>query len=160
MFVKRLRTQPTMCKFRNLREMTILWPCVFSLGNSGQKKTRQDANITLTSAIGIIRTSEVTKTQIDSLSAGKTIDAIENKTRQPKKITICKFCGYGQLRSKCPIYKKTCKKCGQLNHFMKVCSSKEANAADIGEKDLSIMKQLLIRLVEVGNNQDSWQIEY
>lgn len=88
----------------------ILGQCVFGSRNTRLKeKLLQDVNITFTGAMDIIRASEVTKTQIDNLSAGKTIDAIENKTRPPKKITNCKLCRYDQLRGRCPAYKKTCK---------------------------------------------------
>ena len=43
---------------------------------------------------------------------------------------------------------------------MKVCTSREVIAVDIGEKGTSSMKQLFIGLLEVGNNQDSWLKEY
>ena len=95
-----------------------------------------------------------------TLQKHKTIGAIENLAPQPKKITNYKLRKYDHHSASVQPMKKTCKKCNQLNHFMKVCTSREVIAVDIGEKGSSSMKQLFIGLLEVGNNQDSWLKEY
>ena len=165
MFVKRLKTQAAMCEFGDLRDMMILCRCVFGISNLKLKeKLLQDPGVTLNGAIGLIRASEITKSQIESMSASKSIAAIEKSAPPapaPRKITNCKYCGYDHIKGKCPAYGQACRKCGQKNHFMKVCTStrKEVSTVDVEEGEPS-MNQLFIALVSDDNNQDSWTKEY
>ena len=168
MFVKRLKTQAAMCEFGDMRDMMILCRCVFGIGNAKLKeKLLQDANITLNGAIELIRASEATRSQMDSLSSNRAVAAIEKHaptppSPAPRKVNGCKFCGYDHLRGKCPAYGQTCKKCGQRNHFMKVCSSnrKEVGTVELGEEGPVNMNRLFIGVIADGNNEDSWFQEY
>ena len=38
-------------------------------------------------------------------------------------ITNCNFCGGSHAKRQCPAFKKSCKNCGKINHFAKVCRS-------------------------------------
>ena len=105
MFVKRLKTQAVMCEFGDLRDM-ILCRCVFGISNLKLKeKLLQDPGATLNGAIGLIRASEITKSQKESMSASKSIAAIEKSALPapaPRKITNCKYCCYDHIKGKCP----------------------------------------------------------
>ena len=159
MFVKRLKTQAAMCDFGELRDMMILCRCVFGIGNFKLKeKLLQNPDIALPGAIEMIRASEVTKSQLESLGASKTVAAVDKEmppTPAPRKLS-CKYCGYDHVKGKCPAYSKTCRKCNGKNHFASVCNStrKEINTIADGTKELS-MSDLFVGMV-TGKAKDSW----
>ena len=63
--------------------------------------------------------------------------AIFNKDKPPthdkhkKDSSKCKFCGYNHSRGKCPVYCKTCAKCGKRNHFATVCKLSEDSTSSL-----------------------------
>ena len=36
----------------------------------------------------------------------------------------CRYCGGTHVSKQCPVYGKTCTRCGKMGHFQKVCQSK------------------------------------
>lgn len=147
--------------------MMILCRCV--LGISGTKlkeKLLQKPEITLVRAIDLLRASQVTNVQLASLSASKSVvvglvEKTTTPTPAPRKISTCKFCGYDQIRGKCPAYGQKGRRCGRKNHFRKVCSSsrKEVNTVCMHNEDPD-MNQLFVGIVGDENCDVSWSKNY
>lgn len=170
MFVKRMRTQSAKCEFGEMKEMMMLCRCAFGITNAKLKeKLLQDPDITLARAINIIRASEVTKSQLESISGAKSISAVSETpnprappTPAPRKIS-CKFCAYDHVRGKCPAWGQTCRKCGEKNHFIKVCPKKEVSSVNSNttEANSPALKDYFIGMIEGKNHSDvTWNKQY
>ena len=171
MFVKRLRTQAAKCEFGDMKDMMMLCRCAFGISDPRLKeKLLQDSDITLSRAINMIRASEVTKAQLQTLTTEKAINVVADVRPKsdsqpipaPRKFK-CKFCTYEHLRGKCPAYGKECRKCKKLNHFAKACESKEVNAvtaSDSRDEHTVQMNQLFIGAVEDEDTNGNWMKEY
>ena len=110
-------------------------------------KTRllREHNLTLETAVKIVKTQEMADKRIQTLLAttNASINAIGRKRprpqNEPSKPQVnkrykpqnsqgkCGYCGnqhqFGNPEH-CPAYRRTCSKCGMKNHFAKVCRSK------------------------------------
>lgn len=141
MFVKRLRTQATKCEFGEMRDMMMLCRCDFGISDQKLKeKLLQDPEITLNRAINLIRASEVTKAQLQTLNNDKAISVVTDVHPKSETTPIptaqkfkCKFCAYEHVKGKCPAYGKECRKCKRMNHFAKACDSKDVSAISTTE---------------------------
>ena len=51
----------------------------------------------------------------------------DSNNKQIKKLSKCKYCRLENIwkKEKWSAYKKTCGKCGELNHFKIICRNKE-----------------------------------
>ena len=160
-----MRTQAAKCEFGEIKDMMMLCRCAFGITNPRLKeKLLQDPEVTLNRAINLIRASEVTKSQLDNISGAKptTIAAIEGKpktspTPTPRK-TNCRFCSYEHIRGKCPAYGQTCRKCGQRNHFVKVCTNREVNS--VNADATAGISDYFVGLIEGEGTEKSWFKEY
>ena len=73
---------------------------------------------------------------------------------------MCKYCGMSHVRDKqkCPALGKSCKKCGKLNHFAKVCkSSINTHAVDTEELYVGAINQES-KIDGVSSTDDEWNI--
>ena len=94
-----------------------------------QKKLLDEAqknaqSLSFNRAVNLVKNMEATKKQKHQM-VNKTdcINAIENK--KDMKNHVCEKCGLKHyIRNKCPAYGKKCSKCNRINHFAKICKSK------------------------------------
>lgn len=171
MFVKRLRTQAAKCEFGDMKDMMMLCRCAFGISDQKLKeKLLQDPEITLIRAINLIRASEVTKAQLQTLNNEKAISVVADVRPKsesqpvpaPRKVK-CKYCTYEHMRGKCPAYGKECRKCKKLNHFAKACESKEVNAMTTSDStggNMAHMNQLFVGAVDYEESEGNWMKEY
>ena len=104
-----------------------------------RKKLLQESKLTLQGCIDICRATECPKQQLQTMDQPEEVSAVDKKTpkgdRKPKsrrdppsdktqKLINCKFCAkkHEEKKEKCPVWGKTCDKCGAKNHFSVVCS--------------------------------------
>ena len=58
----------------------------------------------------------------------KSVDRRSGESRsQPKQGSKCRYCGgaHEQDKHKCPVFDKSCRKCGKASHFQSVCMQKQ-----------------------------------
>ena len=117
----------------------------------------REKNLTLETAIGLVRSQEIADEQIRQLtpsmpSVPQVVDAVKRKKKKYKKPQIdspgsessefsdrpthekkeqskmkCRFCGKIHKRGECSAYGKRCSYCGGQNHFEVVCYAKKRN---------------------------------
>ena len=56
------------------------------------------------------------------------VDEIRNRSTRSK--TDCRFCGHSHGKRDCPAFGRECQKCGQKNHFSKMCRSQGSNKSE------------------------------
>lgn len=92
-----------------------------------KKRLLQESNLTLEAGIKIGHAFYATKQHMkDMTKSDESVSFLRNKEstyrdKEPKVIKNCKYCGGSHEVRKCPAYGKKCNKCGNLNHFAKVC---------------------------------------
>ena len=130
-----LRSLAKTCNFGKLRDNLTRDRLVIGIrDNSIRKKLLAEGKLTLDKCINICRANETTAKQLKEISQSEDVNAITHRHPQRKgpspekgqRSTLaqptmikCKFCYKTLLRKKesCPVWQKTCKECGQLNHF-------------------------------------------
>ena len=106
-----------------------------------EKLLTKGDTLTLTSAIDIVTTHEITKQQMCTMTDRKStpadIDAIQgsrfktgyvqsNQAQIPNRnISSCLNCGGSHAKGLCPAKGQTCNYCLKLNHYAKVCMKKK-----------------------------------
>lgn len=113
--------------------------------NGTRKRLLQESKLTLNRCIDICRSSEATATQLQAMGNQEDVQFVadgkpkgwqakeDTKTpaRSGKAVISCKFCGNKHVRSReeCPAWGKSCKKCGEKNHFAVKCSKLQKPAS-------------------------------
>ena len=127
-FATRLKKLAATCEFTNVDKevkSTIIQNC-FS------KRLRRVAlRDDLSLADLLQEASEVQAKGMEEVHAPEALHLVLSKhpkhTRQPqaRAQTLCRFCGYQwpHRNGPCPAQGQTCRKCGKLGHFFKVCRS-------------------------------------
>lgn len=141
-FIKRLKTQASVCEFGDLRERMLLFRVVFGVADTKLKeRLLRDEGMTLARATNDIRATEMTKNQLLAMADGDrtiatVVDEPATSVAAVSKLTVppstsnavmvrqCKYCGYEHQKGKCPAYGKICRKCNRKNHFANKCNSK------------------------------------
>ena len=95
-----------------------------------------DSLSSLDAALDIARTYEATKSHVAQMQAPSMAGVHDVRTQKSKEkkddgsSSNCSHCGPDHRTSdKCPAQGDVCKKCGKLNHWAKVCRSKQTQAA-------------------------------
>ena len=148
-YVTTLRTLAKTCKFCDCLNETLLRDriVVGIRNNQVRKKLLQVRDLTLVRCIDICRSSEATESHLKVMNSEMKED-VHRVDRRVKKSRVpgsdkstwstsrsdeinCRYCGFMHVRdkTKCPAYGKSCKVCGQRNHFAKRCSKKKSSYA-------------------------------
>ena len=72
-------------------------------------------------------------------------------------IHVARQCGYRHSKDKCPVQGQTCKKCGRLNHFAKVCRSKVAKVNELQHLEVD-SEGCMICTVESKESSKEWKV--
>ena len=134
----------------------------------------REKNLTLDSAIDMLRGNKVTKRQLSKLAAEGTQqrqgfeDAVHfsNRSRKNTSGDTTSQCSNAKnqphsQREKCPAFGRTCNSCGKRNHFVKVCRQvqvqKQPTAAG-RERQRSIRYKMVRNIDEDNFNEDTGEI--
>lgn len=146
-----------------------------------KKLLDKGAKLKLNETINVIKSHESTLSQLEAMAqkhvaAPKSVDAIhksnvgktkkettshkERRNRPYQQVTkACYFCGGAYSRehlATCPAKGQTCRKCGKVNHFEKVCRSTQVNT--ISTADTS--ENIYIDCLTVGAIEDNRNIKF
>jgi hypothetical protein len=133
------------------------------------------ADLTLTDAINICRTSEITEQQLKAIGgtreAEESVHYAKQKSFNKKKPSTsakegqqneqqtwrrCKYCGINHkwVKDLCPAWGKRCKKCSKMNHFASECKSSPAvNYVEEEDEDEEIYTLQEESLYKVGKGK-------
>ena len=145
-YVAALRTLAKTCNYGSLLDSLIRDRVVVGIRDNGtRKRLLQESKLTLNRCIDICRSSEATATQLQAMGNQEDVQFVadgkpkgwqakeDTKTpaRSGKAVISCKFCGNKHVRSReeCPAWGKSCKKCGEKNHFAVKCSKLQKPAS-------------------------------
>ena len=165
-FVTRLRTQASKCsykipsitrkievtgqtnpvevtiEFKDLTDDLIRDRVIVGLRNDALRaRLLRERQLTLETAIAIVRAQEQADDQLRKLTKSKPIIDVDAVSKQKKKkrkkpqvidttsrdssiAPTCSYCGETHKRGECPAYGKKCKYCGGKNHLETVCFKK------------------------------------
>jgi len=164
-FIKRLKTQASVCEFGDLKERMLLFRVVFGISDTKLKeRLLRDEGMTLARATSDIRATEMTKSQLLAMADGdRTIAAVSgdqstsvaavSKSAATASSGIpvihqCKYCGYDHPKGKCPAYGKSCRKCSKKNHFASKCNGRSEKGVNEVQMEDKQMDALYIGVVQ------------
>ena len=146
-FLTDLRLLAAECNFGNFTNRLIRDKLVFVTKGRLQARLLRETDLDLEKAIGICRADEMAEQHGKEFEKQRNIDKVKVKSaksstnkssKPPKKQTTsttsipmlkydCRFCGKKHLANKesCPAYGVDCHKCGEGNHFSKLCPKKK-----------------------------------
>lgn len=143
-YVTALRTLASTCEFGELKDSLIKDKIVIGVRSQALRECLlREADLGLQRAVDISRAGEYSKEQMKSLSGeSKKIDNLGRKQNshrknnqpprskdrnQPKQAgkKQCGNCGRVHEPRSCFAYGKTCRSCGKLGHFSKLCRSSQ-----------------------------------
>lgn len=147
-YVTELRQKSKDCEFGASEYDMIRDKIVFSLNDPRLKeRLLRESDLTLERAIDICRAAETAKAQIQAMSTTTQERAIHavNKTKgkdnqqwkQGRKLQVqsdsrkikdqvFRKCGKSHQPRLCPAFGVSCRKCGKLNHYAKMCKTTKA----------------------------------
>ena len=92
-----------------------------------EKLLRED-NLDLATAVGQVQRAESSKRQIREMTTHSEVNAMQRGRNQPLPATslvYCGNCGRQHKPRQCPAYGQKCTLCHKLNHFSRVCRSRQ-----------------------------------
>lgn len=143
-YVTELRQKSKDCEFGASENDMIRDKIVFSLNDQRLKeRLLREPNLTLERVIDICRAAETAKAQIQAMSSTMQEKAVHvmHKTKcndshqqwqqgrklqhrsenKKSKEKMCRKCGKSHPPRQCPAFGVSCRKCGKLNHYAKMC---------------------------------------
>ncbi|KAJ8044099.1 hypothetical protein HOLleu_11471 [Holothuria leucospilota] len=153
-YVTDLKLKSKSCEFGPLRDDLIRDRIVCGIRDDNVKRRLlREAKLTLQTALDICRASEVTLTQMKTLSSEKAVLVAAKSTRsrptsKPGKNTshksLCGRCGNKRHRSEedCPAMGELCRNCKRPNHFAKVCRTKKDTGQYSAGRNVSSVQQM------------------
>lgn len=147
-FVTELRLLMRDCNYPvNMQDDLIRDHIVFGIRSNEirEKLIREGSELKLEKCIDIARTHELSQEQCKLMDEPCSVSAVKNRRqhqkpearytrKQPKKTThpktkqICDNCGQSHEKNKCPAQGVKCHFCGKLNHFVKMCRSRNQDS--------------------------------
>ena len=124
-FATRLKKLAATCEFTNVDKevkATIIQNCL----SKHLRRVALRDDLLLADLLAKARAQEASEVQakgMEEVHALEALHLVQSKhTRQPEAQaqTLCRFCGYHR-NGPCPAQGQTCRKCGKLGHFFKVC---------------------------------------
>ena len=144
-FVVALRNLSRNCEYEHLTDSVIRDAIVMGVRNKKtQESLLRENNLTMDSCINIARAAERAQQHSSFITSEERsneqyekmeIDKISEKKKDYGR-SKCKFCGNEHIwgRKNCPAYGKTCVKCKGLNHFSKVCKTRNERVSVLAEE--------------------------
>ena len=129
-YVTDLKTKAQTCEFKDLKDSLIRDRIVCGIQcDKTRSRLLREPDLTLQKAVDICRANETTSSQMKSFSSDQTNDlptihGIRSQSKQAQKLH-CDRCGNWHTKQQvCPALRAECRKCGQRNHFAKVCRTR------------------------------------
>ena len=137
-FIRRIRTLVNLCNYSNPDEMT-LDTLIFGIQSVRvqTKLIELDNALTIDKAIEIARTEEITKSQVQGITASASTSLhmlhysekkASNFKDKKKTVKTCYNCGRNHdisRKENCPAFGTKCRACGRENHWSAVCRSQK-----------------------------------
>ena len=122
------------CEYGALRDEMIRDRLVVGVHSEEMKeKLLQESDLTLDTAVKIVKAIEGSKQHVKSIESDHTVHALRStsrKMKQPQKQansrSKCGKCGNHHSKGQCPAHGKKCLKCHKRNHFAAVCKSQKS----------------------------------
>jgi len=144
-FLTDLKIKAKTCNFKELRDSMIRDQIVFGIYDKKlRERLLRESELTLDYAVQLCQSSEVARQQVKQFDGANSsamsfqsaaVDAISYRDRKrgnsrnfrenDNETFSCKRCGTKHKFRQCPAFGKRCSKCNGLNHFAKMCFSKD-----------------------------------
>ena len=132
-FVTDIKLKAKTCEFAALNDSLIKDRIVVGItDDSVRSRLLRDADLDLQKAIDICHSAEQASAQMGTLSGTSAkIDTVNTQRGGPS----CKSCGRKHPPRRCPAYGKTCRDCGEQNHFSYMCKNSSAKSSSSTGRD-------------------------
>ena len=161
-FVTEITGQARLCKYGTLESEMIRDRIVVGISRTEVKdRLLREPDLTLDSAITICRADEESRKGLDILQPKQqqstSIDAIQHKDKpsynKRPQMEKCTRCG-GRHGKVCPAFGTKCAKCKKLNHWAKMCKSRDPKNVHQIEEDSDSEAESFIGAVYSKHKQD------
>ena len=135
-YMIRLRHLAGSCNFGNIHDEMLRDRLVLGCRDKGARaRLFREKDCNLKKALETLQISEATQEQLKDIGGEEkpiSINAVNTEKEKAKPASkkaqhtekqVCKYCGgkHDAVRTKCPAYGKTCRRCRKPNHFHTVC---------------------------------------
>jgi hypothetical protein len=170
-WITELRKRAERCEFGDQKESMIRDKLVFEAQDANIKtRLLRETQLTLTKAIELTRTAEVSLAQVKKMNEGEKaenttkIHAVRSKEQHKKHPGFkkksehampprtCTYCATVHQPRKCPAYGKVCGKCHGKNHFASACKTKMLHALEGNQDD----DQLILDTLTIDSVHADW----
>ena len=138
-FSRALHVMAADCEFgatkeERIRDQFIVGVCSSDLSEKLELLHLSKTNVTLSTVLDYARNySDVRQGREDEANANVGAVKLRSHGGQAQP-SACGYCGYVHEKGRCPAYGKTCKGCGMINHFAKVCQNKGKQPKRVSQK--------------------------
>ena len=129
-YVTDLKTKAQTCEFKDLKDSLIRDRIVCGIHcDKTRSRLLREPDLTLQKAVDICRANETTSSQMKLFTGDQTnglpaIHGIRSQSKQVQKVSCDRCGGWHTKQQICPAFGAECRKCGQRNHFAKVCRTR------------------------------------
>ena len=123
-YICRLKAKANKCSFSSgTKDEQIIFQLIKGIkwSDARRKLISKGNDLTLNDAIEIAKNFQATLSNTSSFEKNTSVNAVRQERGRKPQRKNCWFCGTFHPPKKCPAYGKKCNKCGQMNHFAKVC---------------------------------------
>ena len=150
-YLIKLRRLAEPCQFGNLEDEMVRHRLVLGCKDSAARtRLFREKSCDLKKAVESLRISETTSEQLKKIEGNGMHELLNYVDKEPpRKLPLqknpdrpkkgdgntagwksreCMYCGgtHEHNKNKCPVFGKTCRKCGKLNHFQSVCLQRQS----------------------------------
>ena len=127
-YICRLKAKSNKCSFSvGTKDEHIIFQLIKGIkwSDARRKLISKGNELTLNDATELAKNYQATLNNTSVFENNTSVNSVRQKQDKTPQRKSCWYCGTFHPPRKCPAYGKECNKCGQMNHFEKVCKDRK-----------------------------------